>query len=419
MKSETEWASRRSRLCLKAGVTNLNAGTNSPTSRAVLDKLTGLQAIQAEDPVQFGFRSSPVLVEAARRELAAFLRCEAKGLVLVTNATYAANTLARGLAFQPGDEILGTDQEYHHYVTMWKRLARETGIVWRTVPMPTKDEAPALTPDDIVKAFQAAMTPKTKALFFSHVTSATGLRLPVKALAALARERGALSLIDGAHAPGLVPVDLGDIGADAYFANIHKWMMGATSAAFLFVKESLRPHLPPLITTGGYAAAFDEETGRSKGGDEPRTPGDPLATSHWLHAHEYQGTRALMPIIVIPEVLRYLREMPLAEVEQRSTALANYCRARLSAPPLGFVPASHDHPDLRTAMVAFKVPKAGRFNRDAAGIYLRQEEQFEIGFPALADGTPLVRVSNAWFNSTKDIDALATALARMPWEKVR
>lgn len=414
MKTETEWSSRRARLCLKAGVTNLNAGTCSPVSRGVLDAVQHWHAVKAEDPVQFTFRTAPVLMEASRRELAAYLGCEARSLLLVNNSTFAVNTLARSLPWNAGDEIVMSDQEYHHYVTLWRRLARERGIVLTLVPIPGPDEAPPLTPAALVERFAAAVTPRTRALFVSHVTSNTGLRFPVKELCALAKGVGAWSLIDGAHAPGLVPVDLRGIDPDFYFANVHKWMMGATGAAFLYVRPALRAQVKPLVTTGAFTAAegavdLDQVTD--------------AGPTRWCLSHEYQGTRDLVPFVVIPEVLRFLGEVPLKEVDRRTLPLTIYARNRLASAPLGFLPASPAHPELATCMVSFKAPAvvtaAGGFLADRAWAHFRQAEQFEVAFPHLRDGTPLLRVSCAWFNTTGDVDALAETLERLDWAKLR
>ncbi len=403
MKTEDEWAARRGRLCLKAGVTNLNAGTCSPTSRMALDALVGWQTVKAEDPVQFVFRTAPLLVEAARRELAAHLGVDRRSLLLFNNSTYAMNTVARSIAWRPGDEVVTSDQEYHHYVVMWRRLAAETGLVVRTVALPTRETAPGYTPAMLVEAFRAQTGPKTRAVFFSHVTSATGLRFPALELCKLARDVGALSIVDGAHAPGLVPLPLGAMAPDFYFANVHKWMMGATGSAFLFVRPELRSVTVPLVTTATFElmrdpAMLDEE---SESG-----------TTRWCHAHEYQGTRDLVPLCVLPEVLRFLREVTPAEVEERTRTLAHYCRNRLGSK---MTVVSHEHPELSTCMVAFKVPGAVRIDADKAWNHFRAVEQFEVAMPKLGDGTQLLRVSNAWFNTRGDVDALAATLERVEW----
>lgn len=415
MKTESEWLARRARLCLKAGVTNLNAGTCSPVSRAVLDALQSWHAVKAEDPVQFVFRTAPALIETARTELARQLGLsDGRCLLLFNNSTFAVNTLARSLPWKAGDELLLSDQEYHHYYTLWRRLEAEAGIVMKLVEIPKPDQAPGLTPAGLVARFAAAVTPRSRALFVSHVTSSTGLRFPVKELAALARERGIWSLIDGAHAPGLVPVDLSDdasgrgIAPDFYFANVHKWLMGATGSAFLYVREELRALVKPLVTTAAFGATEGEtEAARL----DERMPTGP---TRWCFSHEYQGTRDLVPLVVIPEVLRFLHEVSAADVEERTRGLSIYTRNRLAT--LGFSPASHDHPELATGMVSFKAPRP--FDPDRAGVHLRQEHQFEVGFPHLKDGTPLVRVSCAWFNTKGDVDALCETLAKIAWERL-
>src|SRR6185436_7435967 len=141
----------------------------------------------------------------------------------------AINLVASGLPLESPGEVLMTDHEYGSMVWCWERAAARRGLSIRTFPLPTMASDPGL----IVEAAVAAMTPRTRLFFFSHVLSPTGLVLPAKELCAEARRRGIITVVDGAHAPAMIPLDLDDIGADFYGANCHKWLLAPTGAGFL------------------------------------------------------------------------------------------------------------------------------------------------------------------------------------------
>src|SRR5207302_4059746 len=183
----------------------------------------------AGEPMDFLLRQAPPLLWQARERLAVFLGGAARRLILTANVTAAMNQVAAGLALAAPGEILMTDHEYGAMQWCWERAAQRQGLTVRTFPLPVMAEEP----EEIVAAFREAISERTRLLFFSHVLSPTGLVLPAPAICAEARRRGVLTVVDGAHAPAMVPLAVDELGCDFYGANCHKWLLAPTGAGFL------------------------------------------------------------------------------------------------------------------------------------------------------------------------------------------
>jgi isopenicillin-N epimerase len=397
------------------GVANLNAGSCSPQSALVLEAKIALEREMAADPVQTIWRTLPVKIEAARRELAAFVGAESRDLLLAVNASAALNAVLQSLPLTAGDELLTSSQEYYHYLPILRRLQEERGVVVVTANLPLGDKAAGAKSDGVqvdtatlVDAFAKRTTPKTKAMLVSHVTCQTGMVLPAKELAAMARERGILSVVDGAHALALVDLDLDAIDADFYAANCHKWLMGAIGSALLRVAPRSRAKIRPLVVMGGY---FYE----SGAADELAHAGGP---TRWQYSHEYHGTRDLTAWAVLPEVLR-LRERLGGNAAVRERMLSLAVKGREVAREAGLVAAGPAPGPHATGMVAFHVPtKTGRIDFGKAVAHFRDRHRVEVALPALNDGTPLLRLSHAWFNHEGDLSQLAKALQATRWDEL-
>lgn len=385
------------------GVINLNAGTCSPVCRDALDLMLELTARQSADPTQFIFREAPVLAETLRGKLAGMLEADANCLLLLPNATYGINTVARALTLKPGDEVLMSDQEYLHYLPLWREIVASSGARLVQVPLPLNGEADA-TPQGVLARFRARVTAKTRVLFFSHVTSATGTELPAKALCSLARERGILSFVDGAHALGMVQVSMRAMRPDFYAANLHKWLMAPAGGAFLYVEAGQRSSVRPLILTGWgvfESSALDESIGS----------GWP---TRWCYSHEYHGTRNSVPLLAATAALTFHQGMGgHIDIKKRTDVLASYAEERLK--DLGLRLASPKTPGMSSCMTAFFAPELDQHPSwpTKAWTAMRERHRFEVHFPVLGDGRTVLRVSTAWFNHEGEIDELADLLARI------
>src|SRR5262245_43193079 len=244
--NEDFWRRARGEMLLDANSINLNAGTLSPTPRPVFEAATELRKRQASNPSDFHWRQSPPLLGRSRSSLARYLNVREADPALLPNVTYAINIVIASLKLPGGGEILTTDHEYGAMRFCLERFAKASDLTIRTVALPYRAE----DPQQIVDAFAKEFSANTRLVFFSHCMPRTGLIVPAKQLTELTRSRGgALVLIDGAHAPGMIPVDITSIGADFYAANCHKWMMAPCGAGFLHVADLHKPMIESIITS--------------------------------------------------------------------------------------------------------------------------------------------------------------------------
>ncbi|MEJ2447768.1 MAG: aminotransferase class V-fold PLP-dependent enzyme [Anaerolineales bacterium] len=205
----------RSHFLLDPTVTFLNHGSFGATPREVLEVYHDWQRRLESQPVKFLGRELPDLLRGARRALGRYLQADPDNLVFIPNATFGVNVIARTFNFQPGEELLTSDQEYGACENVWHYIGQRSGLkmVQREIPLP-------LPPDDeIVDIIWSGVTKQTRLIFLSHITSPTAVRLPVEQICQRARKAGILTLIDGAHAPGQIELNLTDLGADFYTGN--------------------------------------------------------------------------------------------------------------------------------------------------------------------------------------------------------
>jgi isopenicillin-N epimerase len=336
-------------------VTFLNHGSFGATPRAVFERYQAWQRELERDPVDFIARRLPGLLADARAELASFVGARPDDLSFVPNATTGVNLAARALRLEPGDEVLSTNLEYGACVLTWRRHS-------------TFVESP------LDELFDHA-TERTRALYVSHITSDTGLLLPVEELVARGRELGLVTIVDGAHAPGHVDLDLGALGADFYAGNCHKWLCGPKGAGFLHVRPEWHDRV------GGAIVSWGDE--------EPST---------FLSRTERQATRDPAAYLAVPAAIEFARAH---DERERCVALAREARRDLCA-LLRTEPIAPEEMVLQMASVRLPVPDTGLSQR------LWDEHRIEI--PVSRDGE-LMRISIAAYNDRTDVDRLLSALA--------
>lgn len=238
------FAEARTHFLMPDGVAYCNTGTLGASPREVVDALTeGIRRLeanladwpyeQADGEPLTGYQQ----LKDVRTELGRFINATGDEIAITQNATMGMNFLANGLDLAAGDEVVSTDQEHGGCISPWRLLAKRRGIVLKELPL-----EPALRegPDGVVRLFRSAMTPRTRVVMFSQITSGLGARLPDRELCALARERGALALVDGAQAVGQTQVDVKALGCDAYVASPHKWMMAPKGTGILYIRRDLQ-----------------------------------------------------------------------------------------------------------------------------------------------------------------------------------
>jgi isopenicillin-N epimerase len=398
-------------MLLDPGVINLNTGSFGPLPRAVFERVTELRRRLAEEPMDFLVRQTPPLLWQARERLAGFLGADPRRLAFTANVTAAINTVAAGLHLTAPGEILLTDHEYGAMHWCWERAAQRQGLALRAFPLPVL----ARTPDDILHAVCAALTERTRLLFFSHVLSPTGLVLPAAAICAAARRRGVLTVVDGAHAPGMIELDLTRLGCDFYGGNCHKWLLAPTGSGFLYFGPGNEDRVQPLQVSWGWHVDRSRADERDDFGSTPR-----------LRAFEFEGVRDPCPWLSVPAAIYFQAELGWQDIRGRIAELAKHVRERLAQVP-GLLPATPAHAELHGAMTAFRLPPGS----DPNGLRKSLWERYRIEAPIIErpEGilTPasthsaeerlpahcLIRVSTHFYNTEEEIDRLAVALTEL------
>jgi isopenicillin-N epimerase len=374
---------------LDPSVTFLNHGSYGALPRAVFDAWQTWQRKMEAQPVAFLNPSRDLRdnLEVARHRLAVALGTSADRLALMANATSALNAVIQSLDLGPGDEILTCDQEYAALEKTWAYVGAKTGAVVKRVKVPLPlDSERAFT-----EALAQGMTERTKVLFLSHITSATALLFPIGPVLGLARAKGILSVIDGAHAPGQIPLDLDALGADFYAGNCHKWMLAPKGAAFLWASPDVQHLVKPPVVSHGWTAE-----GRGAFGNP-----------FFMDVLEMQGTRDPTAWLAIPAALDYAASRSWDQVRADSRDLALATAARVGA-LTGLSPLAS--PEFSAPqMVAIPLPDC-----DPASLHDRLLAEFGIEIPChrWQDQT-LVRLSVQGYNFAAQMDHLVSALCQI------
>jgi isopenicillin-N epimerase len=370
---------RRELFLLRPDVVFLNHGSFGACPRPVFEVYQRWQRELERQPVEFLGRRFAGLMAEARAVLAGYVGADPEDLVYVPNATTALNVVARSLPLEAGDEVLSTDQEYGAAERTWRFVCERRGARFIQVALPV----PVGAPEQIIESLWAQVTPRTRVLFVSQLASPTALILPVAELARRAREAGVLTVIDGAHAAGQVPLDLNTLGADFYVANCHKWMCAPKGSGFLWARREVQPLLRPLIVSWGWQEGFVKE-------------------------QQWQGTRDPAAFLATPAAIEFLRSPEWSGVAEGCHALAGKARAGLLALG-GLEPLSPDGPEWYAQMVSVPLPLT-----DGEGAQRWLREKFAIEVPVVAwRQSQLLRVSVQGYNAESEIDALLAATSRL------
>ena len=377
---------------LRPDVTFLNHGSFGACPRPVFERYQAWQRELEAQPVDFLVRRLPGLLTEARTALASTVGAAPEDLVFVANATFGVNIVARSLDLQPGDEVLTTNHEYGAAERAWRFNCRQRGarLVHQPLPLPVQE------PEELVEALWQGVTPRTRVIFLSHITSPTALILPVQAICQRAREAGILTLVDGAHAPGQVALDLEALGPDFYTGNCHKWLCSPKGAAFLYARPEHQALLDPLVVSWGW---------------ESPQPGP----SPFLDYFEWIGTVDPAPLLSVPEAIRFLEEWQWPAVREACHRLGGATRARIQE-LTGLAPLCPESSDWWVQMFAAPLPVP---LGSAPALRERLWEEFRIEVPVLEwEGRTLIRVSVQAYNSPAQMDrlleALAVCLAELP-----
>lgn len=375
-------AEMRALFLLDPQVAFLNHGSFGACPAPVFAAYQNWQRELERQPVEFlGRRAAPLLAEA-RAQLAAYVGAAANDVVFFPNPTTAMNMVVRSLELQSGDEILTTDHEYGALDRTWRFVCAQNGAHYINRPVALPVGSHAACADD----FFAGVTARTRVIFISHISSPTALVFPVAEICRRARERGILSIVDGAHAPGHVALNLEQLGADIYTGACHKWMCAPKGAAFLYARPALQAQLDPLVVSWGYGAEH---------------PG----VSQYIDYHEWQGTRDLAAFLTVPDAIRFQQAHNWAAVSAECRKLAHKTLAQINA-LTGLAPLCADSVQWLGQMVAARLP-AVDIKRLQARLYGRHK----VEVPLVSwNGQAFIRVSVQAYNTTGDIERLLQAL---------
>jgi isopenicillin-N epimerase len=378
---------------LRLDVLHLNHGSFGACPREVLAAQHALREEMEKAPTDFLWRSFPRRLEEARRALAHFVAGREEDLVFVPNATAGVNAVARSLELAAGDEVLVTDHAYGACRKAFEYVARRAGakVVTAHVPFPLRSA------DDVFQAVMAAVTPRTRLALLDHVTSPTALVFPIVDLVQALRARGVETLVDGAHAPGQVTVELDVLGAGYYTGNAHKWMCAPKGAAFLHVRHDLQSGVHPLSISHGY---------------DPGSEG-----ARFRDEFDWTGTDDPTPVLALPAAIRFMNGLLPGgwdAIRARNHALAVEAR-EIVAEALG-VPLPCPG-DLCGSMASLPLPRpkpgapAEGLNAEGLMHWVRDRgiQSWFYDWPA-ADGGLLVRVSAQLYNDRAQFRALAALL---------
>jgi isopenicillin-N epimerase len=361
---------------LDPNVAFLNHGSFGAAPRAVLAEQERWRARMERRPTHFMSEELPAAVRSAAARLAAFVGARPEDLVFIENATAGCNTVLRSLHLAPGDEILLTDHGYPAVRKAAEYVARRAGarVVEAAVPFPLEDSA------QVVAAVSSRLGSRTRIAVFDHVTSSTAAIFPVHELTALCRAAGVPMLIDGAHAPGMLSLDVPSIGADWYTGNCHKWLMAPKGSAFLWVAPERQADIHPLVISHGYGQGFTAEF-------------------DWI------GTRDPTAWLSVPAAIDLHEQLGGAKLRERNAALAREQGSLLARA----WKTERGAPDALTgSMAAIRLPREAATAERALELRrkLFDDHRIEVPVSAFADAL-WVRISAHAYNRPANYARLA------------
>jgi isopenicillin-N epimerase len=373
---EAYWTEMRKQFLIPEDEVYLNNGTvgssPAPVLRAVFDGYAKTEQMAQEDPENYpiwGYEP----YNAFRDPLAAFIGCNRDELALVRNATEANSYIANGIDMKPGDEVLMTDQEHPSGEQPWRLRAKRYGVVVKIVTLPK----PVKNPSEVLDLFSEAIAPRTRVIFFSHITTATGVVLPAKELSALGRSKGILVAVDGAHVPGMMPLNVHDIGCDMYSASPHKWLQAPKGSGFLYVRDEVIDQVWSTVTTAGW--------------DDPK-----------IRAERFQriGSSNVPSLMGFRASIQMASDIGMDRIEKRHRELANYMLAQMVQ--RGAESWTSPDPAMRCAIVTVNVPPIKRMALEE-WMWKTQKIRIRGGEPSK------LRLSTPYYLRKKDIDRYLAA----------
>jgi len=371
----------KSLFMLNPNIIYLNHGSFGACPKLIFESLINYQKMLEFDPVKHLAYDVYNHLENSRKALSKYINCNKNDVVFSPNPSTALNTVIRSLNLKENDEILTTDHEYGALDKAWKFICKKTGAkyIQQTIPLPLH------TKEEFIEHFSKGLTNKTKIIFISHITSSTALIFPVKEICKIAKDKGIISIVDGAHAPAQIKLDIKNINPDIYVGACHKWMCSPKGVSFLYAKKEIQSMIEPLVISWGY---------------EPENN----SNSQFLDFHQWQGTKDMSAFLTIPDTINFLNKYNWRNVTKECYDINLWAREQinnlLKKEPLAskeFIgQMSSFYYDIKEDVFDFNVK-----------FYLKYKIQ--IPFIEWKDKT-LMRISIQAYNNKKDIFKLLEAL---------
>jgi isopenicillin-N epimerase len=370
---------------LDPSVTFLNHGSFGACPKPVFQKYQTLQRRLEEQPVLFLGREFFNLDADARQVLAHYLHTDKDNLVFITNATEGVNIISHSLLLKPGDEILTTNHEYGACDYSWSFNCNKTGASYKCQPI----HLPATSEDEIVDQLWMGVTPHTRVIYLSHITSPTALKFPVERICKRARLEGILTMIDGAHAPGQIELDMQVIDADFYTGNCHKWMLSPKGAGFLYVRPDRQSLVEPLHVSWGYHSETKTNCG-----------------SRFIDYFQWTGTKDPSASLTVPYAIQFLKDYHWDQIRVECHSLLHAAIQQIcdltKLQPLYPLKSDFYH-----QMGIAPLPHISDLPRLKTRLY----DEFHVEVPLIQwQDRQFIRISIQGYNTEKDVDILLGAL---------
>ena len=361
----------------------LNHGSFGACAKPVYENLLTWQKKLEKEPVKFFEDTILDALQTSRQALGNYIGCSSEDLVYFPNPTTAVNAVARSLKLNPGDEVLSTNHIYGALDRSWKYICnqKKAHFIKADIPFPLYSE------DEFLECFFSAVTDHTKVIFLSHITSMTAMKFPVEKVVSFAKKNNILSIIDGAHVPGHIPLNIRKLDADMYTGACHKWMCTPKGVSFLYVRKKLQEDVHPLVISWGW---------------ESETPG----LSKFLDWHEWQGTRDMSAFLTVPATIKFLKEHNWPEVSRKCRAAVINFRKKI----IGYMNIDPPCPDDylgQMASIPLPLLDADAFKKKLLGTYNIQVPVFKW------EGQTYLRYSFQAYNSEDDLAKLLSAIKEL------
>ena len=369
---------------LDPSVTFLNHGSFGATPRPVFEEYQRWQLELERQPVEFLGRRFNGLMAESRTVLGEYLGTHADNLVYTQNVTISMNIVARSLDLGAGDEVLASDHEYGAMDRTWRFLAKEHGFTYINQPVSL------VSREAFTDSFWSAVTPRTRVIFLSHITSPTAVIFPLDEIIQRARRAGIITVIDGAHAPGQLSLKLDSFGADFYGGNLHKWLCAPKGAGFLYARPEMQNLLKPFVISWGYESIM---------------PGNSTFVDH----HEWWGTRDVAAFLSVPAAIKFQKDHDWVNVRIECHKMVRDAQERICE-LTGLAPLHARSDDWFAQLAAAQLPA----DTDLPALKIRLYDEFRIEIPLIEwQDKKLIRISVQGYNTEADIDRLLFALSKL------